>query len=133
MGLPQINIEFIGKADTVITRSQLGIVALILKDEVQTADTVVYKSFDEVKTNEWSPVNLDYIQKTFIGTPSKVIIERLPASAENYTDALQRLNNNALITWPFQALRTLIQLLLNLGSRKNVWRKRLSKQYYLIP
>lgn len=93
MGLPQINIEFIGKADTVITRSQLGIVALILKDEVQTADTVVYKSFDEVKTNEWSPVNLDYIQKTFIGTPSKVIIERLPTTAENYTDALLRLNN----------------------------------------
>ncbi|OXS67520.1 phage tail sheath protein [Lysinibacillus sp. KCTC 33748] len=93
MGLPAINIEFIGKAENVIKRSQLGIVALILKDEVQTADTVVYKSFDEIEMDEWSPKNLDYIQKTFMGTPSKIIIERLPTTAENYTDALVRLNN----------------------------------------
>lgn len=93
MGLPQINIEFIGKAVTAVKRSQLGIVALILKDDVQTADTVTYKSFDDVPTDEWAPANLDYIQLTFKGAPSKVVIERLPATAADYTDALIRLNN----------------------------------------
>jgi len=93
MGLPQINIEFIGKAESVIKRSQLGIVALVLKDDVQTGDTVIYKSIEDVPTDEWSPTNLDYIQLTFKGKPSKVIIERLPTTTDDYTDALMRLNN----------------------------------------
>ncbi|MBL3729284.1 phage tail sheath subtilisin-like domain-containing protein [Lysinibacillus sp. HST-98] len=93
MGLPEINIEFIGKAVTAIKRSQLGIVALILKDDVQTADTVTYKSIEEVPTDGWSPANLDYIEKTFMGTPSKIIIERLPTTAADYNAALTRLNN----------------------------------------
>lgn len=93
MGLPEINIEFVGRAVTAIKRSQLGIVALILKDNIQTADTVTYKSVEEVKTGEWSPENLDLIQKTFMGTPSKVIIERLGAEVVDYNAALTRLNN----------------------------------------
>lgn len=93
MGLPQIIIEFNGKAVTAIKRSQLGIVALILKDDVQTADTVTYKSIEDVPTEGWAPANLDYIQKTFMGTPSKIIIERLPTTAGDYNAALTRLNN----------------------------------------
>lgn len=93
MGLPQINIEFIGKAITAIKRSQLGIVALILKDGTQTADTVIYKGVEEIDAKEWSPENLDYIQKTFAGTPSKIIIERLEVGAVDYNEALKRLNN----------------------------------------
>ncbi|MEK4715339.1 phage tail sheath C-terminal domain-containing protein [Sporosarcina sp. FSL K6-5500] len=93
MGLPEINIEFIGKAVTAIKRSQLGIVALILKDDTQTAGTLVYKSVEDVVTTEWSADNLDYIQKTFAGTPSKVIIERLDTTAIDYNEALKRLNN----------------------------------------
>ena len=93
MGLPEINIEFIGKAVTAIKRSQLGIVALILKDGTQTADTVIYKSVEDVSPTDWSPQNLDYIQKTFEGTPSKVIVERLDTSSTDYNEALKRLNN----------------------------------------
>lgn len=93
MGLPQMNVEFLGKAVTAIKRSQLGIVALILKDDVQTADTITYKSVEDVKTDQWTPENLDYIQKTFMGTPSKIIIERLPTTAGDYNAALTRLNN----------------------------------------
>jgi len=93
MGLPQIIIDFNGKAVTAIKRSQLGIVALILKDDVQTADTVTYKSIEDVPTDGWSPENLDYIQLTFKGTPSKIIIERLPTTASDYNAALTRLNN----------------------------------------
>ena len=93
MGLPEINIEFKGKAVTAVKRSQLGIVALILKDSKQTADTVIYKSVEEVDTTDWSSENLDYIQKAFDGTPSKVIIERLSTDATDYNEALKRLNN----------------------------------------
>lgn len=93
MGLPQIIIEFNGKAVTAIKRSQLGIVALILKDDVQTAETVTYKSIEDVPTDGWSPENLDYIQLAFKGTPSKIIIERLPTTATDYNAALTRLNN----------------------------------------
>lgn len=93
MGLPEINIEFVGKAVTAIKRSQLGIVALVLKDDTQTADTIIYKSVEEVETLGWSPENLDYIHKTFDGTPSKVIIERLDTTAIDYNEALKRLNN----------------------------------------
>ncbi|MGE7838009.1 phage tail sheath C-terminal domain-containing protein [Viridibacillus arvi] len=93
MGLPEINIEFVGKAVTAVKRSELGIVALILKDDIGTFDTVIYKSVEEVKTADWSPDNLDYIQKTFLGTPSKIIIERLATTASDYNDALKRLNN----------------------------------------
>lgn len=93
MGLPEINIEFVGRAVTAIKRSQLGIVALILKDDIQTADTVIYKSVEEVKILDWSAENLDYIQKTFEGKPSKVIIERLDLEAVDYNAALTRLNN----------------------------------------
>ncbi|OMC81853.1 phage tail sheath protein [Viridibacillus sp. FSL H7-0596] len=93
MGLPEINIEFAGKAVTAVKRSELGIVTLILKDDIGTFDTVIYKSVEEVKTADWSPNNLDYIQRTFLGTPSKIIVERLATTALDYNDALKRLNN----------------------------------------
>lgn len=81
------------RAVTAVKRSQLGIVALILKDDTQTADTVIYKGIDEVEKLEWSAENYDYIEKTFRGTPSKIIIERLAGVSEDYTPALKRLKN----------------------------------------
>lgn len=93
MGLPQINIEFATRAVTAVQRSQLGIVALILKDATQNEDTVVYKSIEDVEAVDWSAENYDYIEKAFRGTPSKIIIERLDPEAEDYNEALKRLNN----------------------------------------
>ncbi|MCI1593216.1 phage tail sheath C-terminal domain-containing protein [Heyndrickxia oleronia] len=93
MGLPEINIEFKGKAVTAVQRSQLGIVALILKDDTGTFDTRVYKSIEEIEASDWTPEVLDYIQKTFEGTPSKIICERLAPDATDYNVALKRLNN----------------------------------------
>lgn len=93
MGLPEINIEFKGKAVTAVQRSQLGIVALILKDDKGTFDTKIYKSIEEIESTDWSPEVLDYIQKAFEGTPSKVICERLAPDVTDYNAALKRLNN----------------------------------------
>lgn len=93
LGLPKILLTFVGKAVTAIKRSQLGIVALILKDDTQTAETVTYKSIEDIKSVEWSAENVEYIKQAFMGTPSKVIIEVIPTLTEEYTDALTRLNN----------------------------------------
>lgn len=93
MGLPEIKIEFVSKAVSAIQRSQLGIVALILKDDTQTAQTVTFKSVEEVKTTDWDATNFAYLQQTFMGVPSKVIVEVLPTVSTDYTDALDRLNN----------------------------------------
>lgn len=93
MGLPNIVIKFQTLASTAIQRSQRGIVALILKDDTRTFDTKVYKSIDEVASGDWTATNLDYIQKTFLGVPSKVIVERIPTEATDYNAALARLKN----------------------------------------
>lgn len=93
MGLPEIKIEFVSKAVSAIQRSQLGIVALILKDDTQTAQTVTLNSVEEVESTQWSAENFQYLQQAFMGTPSKIIVEVLPTASTDYTDALDRLNN----------------------------------------
>ncbi|KLU66756.1 phage tail sheath protein [Desulfosporosinus acididurans] len=94
MGLPQITIRFQTLAVTAITRSARGIVALILKDSTKTTfDTKIYADVSEVASADWTAANLDYIQKTFLGTPSKVIVERVAADAVDYNAALSRLAN----------------------------------------
>lgn len=94
MGLPEIRIEFINKGASLLKRSSRGIVALILKDSTKkTFDTMIYKSIEEVDIKDFTPVNYDYISKTFMGTPSSVIVERVDVDAADYSLALQRLKN----------------------------------------
>ncbi|MEH7389653.1 phage tail sheath C-terminal domain-containing protein [Bacillus sp. JJ1474] len=101
MGLPEINIEFKGKAVSAISRSALGIVALILKDDKGTFDSKEYRDISDLVEADWSADNVDYIKKTLDGTPSKVIVERLDADALNYTEALARLNSKK---WNYLAI-----------------------------
>lgn len=91
MGLPEISIIFSSLAVSAIQRSQRGIVSLILKDETGTFDTKEYKDVTEVKSSDWTATNLQYIKDAFLGTPSKVIVERIAAAATDYNDALTRL------------------------------------------
>ncbi|WMJ80990.1 phage tail sheath C-terminal domain-containing protein [Clostridium sp. MB40-C1] len=108
MGLPKIDIRFESLAATAIKRSGNGVVALILKDDTKNFDTKEYTNFDEVKAEDWTTTNLDYISKAFlqskteqVGVPAKVIIERIPVNSENYTDALERLKNKK---WNYLAI-----------------------------
>lgn len=77
MGLPTIDVLFKTKAATAIKRSALGIVALILRDDTNIAtlasNVLTYKGIEEVNASDWDATNLDYINKAFLGTPSKVI------------------------------------------------------------
>ncbi len=94
MGLPQILIEFKTKGTTAVKRSARGIVALILKDDTDTSFTSkAYRSITEIGENEWNSDNRAYIEKAFMGAPSTVLVERVAETAENFSEALQRLQN----------------------------------------
>lgn len=105
MGLPEINIEFKTKAVTAIKRSAMGIVTLILKDDTAinalSEPTKIYTGIDEVDSSHWTVENKDYIDKVFMGTPSKVIIEVLPTTASDYNEATQRAANKK---WNYLAI-----------------------------
>lgn len=93
MGLPKINIEFITAANTAVSRSANGIVALILTDDLQKGTvTSIYETEADVVKSHWSAANLDYLNKVFMGNPARVIVERIGAD-EDYSAALGRLKN----------------------------------------
>lgn len=93
MGLPEVVIAFQSKGTSAITRSAKGIVSLILKDDIKSAGETIYSGIDQVVAADWTTNNYDYISKTFLGTPSKIIIERIAASSTDYTVALAILKN----------------------------------------
>lgn len=101
MGLPEISIEFKGKAVTAIKRSALGIVALILKDDISSFLTKEYKDVSELNSSEFTTDNAEYIKQAFMGSPSKVIVEVVAADATDYNGALTRLNSKK---WNYLAI-----------------------------
>lgn len=101
MGLPEINIEFKGKAVSAIKRSAMGIVALVLKDDTPAFTSIQYKSIEDVESTDWTADNLDYIKKVLLGTPSKVIVEVLATTATDYNDALANLGSKK---WNYLAI-----------------------------
>ncbi len=101
MGLPEILINFKTQGTTAIDRSARGIVALIIKDDTQTFATKIYKSIDEVDAADWSNDNKSYIEQTFMGTPSQIIIERIATTDIDYSNGLTRLKNK---NWNYLAI-----------------------------
>lgn len=120
MGLPNIIITLRQKAATLRSRSSRGIVVLLLKDDTTTAPTSVYTSPDDagISSNSWTDANIDYIKKAFLGSPVKVICERIIDDEESeltLSAALSRLtttkfnylamptavtaDNTAIATW----------------------------------
>lgn len=92
MGLPKILIEFKTLAETLIARSERGIVAVIVKDNSNTTKTAVYTKESEIVKSHYTETNLAYLSLVFMGGPSKVIVERVQ-TAEDISDALERLKN----------------------------------------
>lgn len=106
MGLPQIIINFITAANTAITRSANGIVALILFDNTKTDTSYVINNEDNIVKSHWTANNLNYLNQVFKGNPAKVIIERVQSSDEPIDDALTRLKNKH---WNYLAIPDLSQ------------------------
>ena len=92
MGLPKILIEFKTLAETIIARSERGIVAVILKDNSNTTETHTYSKESEITKSHYTASNLAYLSLVFMGNPSKVIVERVPTDGDIST-ALERLKN----------------------------------------
>ena len=90
MGLPDIVIEFSRKAVAAIQSGTLGVVGIILKDDKNNG-AMILRGVDEIPDGDsaFSKENTAYIQRAFIGFPTKVIIYTLPKSAENYNEAFK--------------------------------------------
>lgn len=92
MGLPQIEILFKAKAVSAVKRSAMGIVALILRDVTEAEGVTTIKSVEDLDSTQWTPENADYINKTLLGTPSKVVVVRA-GDVTLIADALKKLNS----------------------------------------
>lgn len=92
MGLPKIRIEFKTLAESIITRSERGVVAVILKDNSNGTETEIYTKESEIVKSHYTTSNLGYLSLIFLGAPSKVIVERIQSEGDIET-ALERLKN----------------------------------------
>lgn len=90
MGLPNILIEFSKKAVTAIQSGAIGVVGIILKD-TKNAGAMVLRGIDEIPTGDstFTDANTAYIERAFLGAPSKVIIYTLAEDATDYTEAFK--------------------------------------------
>jgi hypothetical protein len=101
MGLPEVNIIFSSLAVSAVQRSQRGVVALIFKDDTGAFTSKEYRAAIEVQSADWTAANKAFIEQAFSGGPSKVIVERIPVNAANYSAALTRL---AVKRWNYLAI-----------------------------
>lgn len=86
MGLPKIIIEFKTLAETLIKRSERGIVAIILRDNSNPKTSYTFLNETEVVKSHFTTNNLAYLHLAFLGSPSKVIVERI--GTEDTIDAV---------------------------------------------
>ena len=94
MNLPQILIEFKSKAQSIIQRSERGVVAVILKDNTAGAIPFsIYKSLSDVDFEKMSEKNYQYLKLIFDGAPYKVMVAVIPEEDNNYSKALKVLEN----------------------------------------
>lgn len=76
MGAPRIEVEFLKKAATAITRSGRGMAVLILEDDAGEQPLNPYMGIDEVPQDSWTEKNYEYIKMTFRAGPSQVLCIR---------------------------------------------------------
>ena len=72
MGLPQILIEFKTLAETMITRSERGVVAVILRDNSNTASTQIYTSEKDITKSHYTTANLGLLSLIFMGRSARL-------------------------------------------------------------
>lgn len=92
IGLPGVLIDFKTKGTSAIERSARGIVALILKDGA-TAKSTTVKSVDEVSALGLTATNAKYLNMALAGGPNKVLVEIIPTTDADYSNALALLKN----------------------------------------
>lgn len=94
MGLPQIDITFINKAQDAIRRSGRGVVAVILKDDTEGGKPVtVYPSIADVDFSHFTQRNYEYLKLLYEGGPYKVIVVKVPADTGDLAPYLKKLRD----------------------------------------
>lgn len=91
MGMPSLNITFQNVAQTVLRRSQRGIVAAILLDTSPGAYNIVSAAGIPSALNEVNRKYISNILTGYVNSPSKVIAYVLPVDSENLSSALSYL------------------------------------------
>lgn len=105
MGLPSITIAFKSTAITAITRSQRGIVALILKEETLanfSSPITVYTTTDIPTTlTDANQEQIELCLKGYQTPPKKILVYVISSTVENYNAALLLLEN---ARWDYLAI-----------------------------
>lgn len=77
MGLPEIIITFKKKASSAISRSQRGMVAVLLQDDTAEQFLTPCTRWRDVKEKEWTKESLKVLKLIFKGGPRQVLIVRV--------------------------------------------------------
>lgn len=123
MGLPVINLEFKKLAQTVDTRAERGILAIIVQDGTADAvSTATYVAESEVPSGDYTAENYAAICRAFIANPHKVIVIKMSteATASGIAAAIENVSFNWICAVPanFQAgLVTAVKALNEAGKR----------------
>lgn len=95
MSLADMNIDFKTRGLSFTERLEQKVVALILTDEIRNDESsLVYKNAEEIKNDDWNEENRNYIKMALMGSPYKVIAEKVENADEvDYSTALLRLRD----------------------------------------
>ena len=94
MGLPEMNMEFRTRGLEFASGVKNGIVAAILKDDTNVAiENIAYRGIEEIKEEDWSKKNYDYLKMILKGSPAKVIVYKVTTAETNYNEVLLKLRD----------------------------------------
>lgn len=76
MGLPNIVVNFVEKANTAIARSARGIVCVVLTDATKTTELHEYKTAADITKTDWTTKNAQLLASVFDGGANKLYAVR---------------------------------------------------------
>lgn len=82
MGLPNVVVEFRNKATTAVTRSERGVVCVVLTDATKTTTLHEYKVASDVPASDWTAENAGLLKDALEAGASKLYAVRIGASED---------------------------------------------------
>mgnify|MGYP004656227665 CR=1 FL=1 len=82
MGLPNVVVEFRNKAATAVTRSERGVVCVVLTDATKTTTLHEYKTASDVPASDWTAENAGLLKDALEAGASKLYAVRLGANED---------------------------------------------------
>lgn len=101
LGMPSITITFRQLAATAVTRSARGIMALIVKESVDTAKVQKISSYLELEESDFTADNYALIKSAFVAPPSKMYLITVPTGIT--TSELKTVLDGVTFNWAVYA------------------------------